>query len=873
MKLISCHVENFGKLHDCSMKFEDGINAVCKENGWGKSTFAAFIRAMFYGLDGDRKRSVEENERKRYKPWQGGVFGGRLIFETEGKQYEIQRIFHDKEANDEFELRDARTNLVSRDFTERIGEELFQIGRESFIRTIFIGQSECETYATDDINAKIGNITDNTNDMNHFDSANAVLTDLMNRMSPTRKTGSISKRKDEIAKLERVVKDGSNISKSVDEYSKMLRNEEEQYKVKKEEMQKNTALQKKAAALHNVQAKKDEWNHLKKSVEEKKKKATEWKDKFPGEIPENGEVMEMLSECTEYEKAAERVRMTVVSEEEQKELADLDDLFASGVPDETIIDEKIAATARYVRMKQEYSEKQLSAQEMERLEELETFFEKDTDSVSAIVGKWNERNARKSALPSKQAMLSAFQASAQVSSKSTISLWIIAGILAIVCGFFLLVKDLLLPGIGVAVIGIGLIIAGVLIVDKRKESGEHLEQLQMAELEKDIQEDREFVEKTDREVSIYLSAHGKEFEEYAVAAFLQQITEISVEYQTLKEKAKRAALELEREELEKAKKEISSFLCQFRLGEEDTRYLDDLYTLKRKREQYTALTQQERRNKKAKQEKAELEAEIVDFLERHGYSKEDNLREQMNEIQENLRHYMHASENKEEALRTLAKFEEEYDVRILEKETETADLPSLEDINATITTLTGEMEMIHKTITDYNKTLESLQSEYDAWQEEGIRLEQLQELQEKEQKKYQYLKKVQEKLCAAKESITSKYSAPILKAFGNYYSMITGEKTEVFHLDANTTITVDEFGKQRQVNTLSTGYRDLIGICLRVALVDAMYENEAPILIFDDPFTHLDDEKMKSATIFMENVARHYQILYFTCSNIRNMER
>lgn len=85
MRILSCHIENFGKLHDYSADFRDGANIVCQENGWGKSTFVAFLRAMFYGLEGDRKRSLEENERKRYKPWQGGVFGGQLVFEIRGK--------------------------------------------------------------------------------------------------------------------------------------------------------------------------------------------------------------------------------------------------------------------------------------------------------------------------------------------------------------------------------------------------------------------------------------------------------------------------------------------------------------------------------------------------------------------------------------------------------------------------------------------------------------------------------------------------------------------------------------------------------------------------------------------------------------------
>ena len=41
--------------------------AVAGKNGSGKSTFAAFLRVMFYGFSGETKRSELENERKFFK--------------------------------------------------------------------------------------------------------------------------------------------------------------------------------------------------------------------------------------------------------------------------------------------------------------------------------------------------------------------------------------------------------------------------------------------------------------------------------------------------------------------------------------------------------------------------------------------------------------------------------------------------------------------------------------------------------------------------------------------------------------------------------------------------------------------------------------
>ena len=116
---------------------------------------------MFYGFEGDSKRDELANERKRYMPWQGGIYGGNICFFTHGKRYRLSRQFGVKSSNDIFELRDLDTNLISTDYTENIGMELFHINSESFMHSVFIGQSDCVTKTTDNINARIGNPSEN----------------------------------------------------------------------------------------------------------------------------------------------------------------------------------------------------------------------------------------------------------------------------------------------------------------------------------------------------------------------------------------------------------------------------------------------------------------------------------------------------------------------------------------------------------------------------------------------------------------------------------------------------------------------------------------------------------------------------------------
>lgn len=193
MRLLWLHIENFGGLHQQDFSFQEGMNLLLRENGFGKSTLAAFIRAMFYGLSGDRRQDISENERKRYFPWQGGSFGGSLHFALSNREYRIERFFGEKRNQDSFALYDVATNLPSRDFSERIGEELFQINAEAFEKTVFFGQLRLRSEMNGEIHAKLGNVAEDSEDMRSFDRVAEKINGELNRLSPLRKTGEIYK--------------------------------------------------------------------------------------------------------------------------------------------------------------------------------------------------------------------------------------------------------------------------------------------------------------------------------------------------------------------------------------------------------------------------------------------------------------------------------------------------------------------------------------------------------------------------------------------------------------------------------------------------------------------------------------------------------
>ncbi len=265
MRLIECHVENFGTLNDITISFENGLNVFARDNGWGKSTLAEFIKVMFFGFDNESKRDSYENKRKRYAPWQGGIYGGSLVFETgEGVGYTIYRQFGSRAKEDTFELRYNDTGMICNDFSEKIGEELFHINSNSFARTVFIYQGDSETKATGEIISKMTDGENTVFDIDNYESARRKLSDCMNKMSPDRKTGLLYKLKDEIVAMK--VQLGTEDSIKAELAG--LQSDRENNLMRLEELAEKKNM---LYVTHNMGALVNEYNFLRNDVIEKKK--------------------------------------------------------------------------------------------------------------------------------------------------------------------------------------------------------------------------------------------------------------------------------------------------------------------------------------------------------------------------------------------------------------------------------------------------------------------------------------------------------------------------------------------------------------------------------------------------------------------------
>lgn len=269
MRLLRCHIENFGKLSNFDYDFESGLNSIKEENGFGKTTFASFIKAMFYGLEAKRNTKLLI-DRKKYWPWQGGAFGGNIEFEINDKKYKIERFFEKKEADDTFKLYDLSTNLESNDYTQNIGEEIFKLNKEAYERSTFISGQNMETSMNDSINAKLGNILENENDINTSEQAIKVLDEAIKNYKKTGGRGEINEKILEKTKLEQKLE-----KCKIDE--KTLQDRKEKNNMLKENLKERLEEQENLKKLLNLKikeetknAKLENYKILQKNVDESK---------------------------------------------------------------------------------------------------------------------------------------------------------------------------------------------------------------------------------------------------------------------------------------------------------------------------------------------------------------------------------------------------------------------------------------------------------------------------------------------------------------------------------------------------------------------------------------------------------------------------
>lgn len=326
MIIKSCHIAQFGKWKERDFSFSDALNPFLWENGEGKTTLMHFFHIMFYGLSGDRKQDILENERKHYMPFQGGNFGGNIHFQEKGKNYILERSFGLKKAEDSFRLLEEG-GKESKDYSENIGEEIFSLDSEAFQKVCMISHEDLSLQFNSSIHAKLGNVSDDREDMQKFQKVQNTLKDAINALSPNRRTGAIFKKKMEEESLSVSLYRKKEEEEAVLSLEEEVLSLEEQWKEKRKEEEKLEEEVQKGILEKEALGKKVEYRKLKEELEKahyRYENAKKWyyQNRLESLSEEEQdrlwkeELQELKTKISALKKEAERPKEEVSSEKE-----------------------------------------------------------------------------------------------------------------------------------------------------------------------------------------------------------------------------------------------------------------------------------------------------------------------------------------------------------------------------------------------------------------------------------------------------------------------------------------------------------------------------------------------------------------------------
>ena len=132
----------FGALEGATLNLEEGLNLLQLPNEGGKSTWCAFLRAMFYGIP-TRERDTRTTlaEKSRYQPWSGSPMAGEMLLNWGGRDLILRRFAKGASPFGGFQAVYADTGETVPGLTgENCGERLLGVGREVYQRSAFAGQ-------------------------------------------------------------------------------------------------------------------------------------------------------------------------------------------------------------------------------------------------------------------------------------------------------------------------------------------------------------------------------------------------------------------------------------------------------------------------------------------------------------------------------------------------------------------------------------------------------------------------------------------------------------------------------------------------------------------------------------------------------------
>ena len=207
----------FGKLEHETLELGDNLNVIQAPNEWGKSTWCAFMVAMFYGLE-TRAKSTKTAlaDKDRYAPWSGSPMAGRVDLNWQGRKITIERKTKGRVPMGEFRAYETDTGLpVAELNAANCGEMLLGVERSVFLRSGFVRLSDLTVTNDEALRRRLNALVTTGDESSAGDRLAKGLKDLRNRVRYNR-SGLLPQVEGECTALEETLTEITTLQERMD---------------------------------------------------------------------------------------------------------------------------------------------------------------------------------------------------------------------------------------------------------------------------------------------------------------------------------------------------------------------------------------------------------------------------------------------------------------------------------------------------------------------------------------------------------------------------------------------------------------------------------------------------------------------------------
>ena len=856
MRLISYHIENYGKIHNADGVFESGLTELCESNGFGKTTLASFLRAMFYGLPSYTTRTKAFDDRQHFYPFEGGKFGGNVTFEMQGKNYKIERFFDKKSAKDD-ELKVYCDGAPYTGFGEEIGKSVFGLDEEAFKKTVFITADEIEIATTHSINEKLNRDVEGGED-NNFAAAIALLDKAKKELKAGRGANDrISQEKEKILNLSDRIKNlramSDSLSEEYVERERLMKEISTGEILLKQATERGLALQK--------------WERLDSLTEETEQKSAAlcaYKEKYPNGIPSADERKTMESCLQEEMRLTGSLQTVRFGEEKEKQLVLLQEKFKNGAPRDEVIAEKQRNLTRLEGVKTERDKLQ-NGEQTAREKELEKRFagkiptQEELSQKGQLVEEYKNKEALLKELS--HAMLNPAPVQKMRKNRGKIFIfWILAFVCAIVgtvlfaSGEFVAAMVLTLGG------PLLFVLCGVLVMAKGTTAASVSATADASMQIRTIQAELNVLEEKIRAFTIPYGYYGGAGAVYDFKTLEDDVCAYRAQVVSMDEKS--AKVQSLTVEIEGITADLRTFLQSY--GEDGEDLQNGLNRLLSMAAQYRSLQEDKAaagNQANAVQERIlQCKSTVAEVMKKYGLwenagtmdglkvleldsKRQADLQKELTALQEKLKDYKEKNNLTERPMETVEDTDQMHE----------------------------KLSLLRKQLTACDKRIEETEREVEQLPETENELERAEETLKLYKDKHQCISDTVQLLKEAEKNLKDRYIAPIKEKFSFYAEALERVLDEKVTMDSDYRVTFERGGEARSDRHLSAGERSICALCFRLALLDNMYTLEQPFVVMDDPFVHLDETHLKRTAALLTELSKTRQILYFCCHESRSM--